>query len=171
MKLQLVVFSFVSLIATALDSKAQSQVPIDEGKSEPAVCLAKRTDPVFQEFSTKKDEWNARHKNRKAEFHPKLMSHADELGKCVERALRRDLSASSTTTFGVAIDGEGRINKVAMLESSHENNLYGNCLVRTVCKVQLSPSPTASPEVFTFDFDVRRKKGTRLRTWSLDPRM
>jgi len=150
---------------------AQISEPDGAEPSEPAVCLAKRSDPVFADFEAKKDEWDALYKAKKADFHPKLMSHADELGKCVERALRRDLRANSHSTFGVQVEPDGRITKVALLASNHENNLYTNCLVRTVCKVQLNALQGTTPEVFTFNFNTQRKHDPRHRPWSLDPRV
>lgn len=142
----------------------------DDGASAPPACLAKRTDPVFAAFEDRREEWERQYKRRRAEFHPKMMEHAGEIEKCVERALRRDLAANSRTTFGVHVGPDGRVAQVAVLESNHSNNLYGNCLVRTLCKIELAEGATANPEVFVFDFNMRRKRGPHQRPWSLDPR-
>lgn len=162
--------AFTSLLCALAPVTGQTQGPDDEEPSTPPACLAARTDPAFADFESRKGDWDAQYRVRKAEFHPKLMSHADELGKCVERAVRRDLRANSRTTLGVQVGADGHIVKVAMLDSNHANNLYANCVIRTVCKVELSATQSSSPEVFTFNFNMHRKLDPHRRPWSLDPR-
>lgn len=155
------------VMAAALPAHVASQDEPDE--EAPARCVAPRTDPDFAAFELRKDEWEARYHLRRPEFHPKMLAFADALGRCVERARRRDLAPNSRTTFGVQVARDGRVAKVAVLESNHANNLYGNCLARTLCQIELSPPELVEPEVFVFHFNMRRRPGPHQKPWPLDP--
>ena len=155
---------FSSSIATA-----QSETPVDETAPEAAACVAKRTDPTFSGFAEQREIWEAQYQLRRTEFRQKMLEHSDELSTCVERARRRDLIPNSTSTFGIHIDQEGRVAKVALLDSNHANNLYGNCLARTLCKIELARVETPKPEILVFNFNMRRKVPPQQRPWSLDP--
>ena len=157
------------LLACTGLSSVQAQGQEDESLSDPPACLASRTDAVFLGFEEKRETWEAQYQSRKAEFRPKMLEHAAELSRCVERALRRDLAANSRTTFGIQVQADGRVAKVAVLDSSHANNLYGSCLARTLCKIELSKIDAPGPEILVFNFNMRRKVPPNQRPWSLDP--
>ena len=157
------------LLALADSAHPQADLSTQDPPAEPPACLAKRADSPFSDFDAQRALWEAQYALRKAEFRPKMLVHADELGRCVERALRRGLGASSRTTFGVRIAADGRVAQVAVLESNHADNLYGNCLARALCKIELAAPSAAEGEVFSFNFDVRRRAGPHQRPWSLDP--
>jgi hypothetical protein len=158
-----------SLLLMSSMARAQSERPAEETSTEPAACVAKRTDPTFSEFAERKEVWEAQYQRRRLEFRQKMLEHADELSKCVERARRRDLVPNSTSTFGIQVDQDGRVAKVALLDSNHANNLYGNCLARTLCAIELSKLDTPQPEILVFNFNMRRKVPPQQRPWSLDP--
>jgi hypothetical protein len=157
------------LLACSGMAHAQTERQEDDASNLPAACLAKRTDAVFSGFEEKREAWEAQYQRRRTEFRPKMLEHADELSRCVERALRRDLAANSRTTLGIQIDGEGRVAKVAVLDANHANNLYGNCLARTLCKIELTKTDAPDPEIIVFNFNMRRKLPAHQRPWSLDP--
>jgi hypothetical protein len=158
-----------SLLLFSGIARAQSEPPAEETSAEPAACVAKRTDPIFSGFAEQKEVWEAQYQRRRSEFRQKMLEHSDELSKCVERARRRDLIPNSTSTFGIHVDQDGRVTKVALLDSNHANNLYGNCLARTLCAIELSRLETPKPEILVFNFNMRRKVPPQQRPWSLDP--
>lgn len=157
------------MMLTSLPVAAEEEAADDPSAPLPA-CVVSRTTPIFAAFEDRRAEWEAQYQRRRAEFHPRMMEHANELGRCVERALRRDLAPNSQTTFGVHVAPGGQVAHVAMLDSNHANNLYGNCLARSLCKIELSAGSAAAPEIFVFQFNMRRKTAPNQRPWSLDPR-
>jgi hypothetical protein len=170
MSYRIVNLAFVALLMLPTGAISKDEPERDEDSASSLACVAKRTDPIFAPFDDRKEDWQARYQRRKAEFHPKMMEYADELGRCVERALRRDLIPNSRTTFGVHVGPDGSVAHVAVLDSNHANNLYGNCLARTLCKIKLTVNSETSSEIFTFNFNMRRKVPPNQRPWSLDPR-
>lgn len=162
--------AFAALVALPVHANSKDEQDAEDGAAPPAACVTKRTDPIFASFDDRQKEWEAQYRRRRAEFHPKMMEFADELSRCVEKALRRDLTPNSRTTFGVHVAPDGHVAQVAVLESNHANNLYGNCLSRTLCKIELTPDAATIPEVFVFNFNMRRRVPLNQRPWSLDPR-
>lgn len=160
----------LGLLSFGAQAQTEPQPPEAVVPGEPPACLAKRTDALFAPYVEQREAWERQYKRRRAEFHSRMMEHAAEIERCVEHALRRDMGSTSRTTFGVHVGPDGRLAQVAVLESNHADNLYGNCLVRTLCKIELSPGAAAQPEVFVFDFNMRRKLNPQYRPWSLDPR-
>ena len=162
--------AFAALVALPLNASCKDDADSEDSAAAPSACVAKRTDPIFAAFEDRQKEWEAQYRRRRAEFHPRMMAFADELGRCVEKALRRDLIPNSRTTFGVHVGPDGHVAQVAVLESNHANNLYGNCLSRTLCKIELTADSATVPEVFVFNFNMRRRVPPNQRPWSLDPR-
>jgi hypothetical protein len=167
--MKLAAFAVLSVLASST-GVALSQTPSldSETSNESATCLAKRTDESFLGFEAKREEWAAQYQRRKVEFRPRMLSHADDISKCIERALRRDLAVNARTTFGIEVDPDGRVVKVAVLASNHANNLYGNCLARILCRVELTKLNTTRPEILALNIDLRGKVPANQRPWSLE---
>lgn len=92
---------------------------------------------------------------------PQVLEEQARSGKamqrCYARALRRNPDLHGQLRLGVRINAEGRVDRVLLLESDHNDPLLHGCLGEMVCGWAVAPRAQASLHVQAFGLDPDRE--------------
>lgn len=81
--------------------------------------------------------------------------------RCYARALRRNPGLHGETRLGVRINAEGRVDRVLLLGSDHNDPLLHSCLAEMVCGWAIAPRSQPSLHVQAFGLDEEREQKLR----------
>ena len=155
-------------VALTTAQHAQSQQQADGAESLQPACLTSASNPVFKDFERLGETWATNYEVRKSEFRTHVLENSNLISRCAEKALRRDLTKNSRTTFGVHVSQSGRVIEVAMLRANHSDNLYAACLTRILCTFEINPVSQGVDEILLFNFNLNRRPRPHERPWEIE---